>query len=107
MKSTPSHPEPTEGLYFALGDLQAALAWAADLPGVRLLIMTDHAEVPEAIEIYPPGASVPHWCIWRDYSGRLRVDNWSKPDFDLPYQTLAQALSFIGSTFTSRRQALG
>jgi hypothetical protein len=98
MKPAPSYPRPLEGLSFALMDLRAAMAWAAARPDVRLSVMTDHPDVPEAIEICPPGSLTPRWCIRRDHTGRLRVDDWSKAEFDLPYSTLTKALSFISTT---------
>lgn len=88
---------PLEGLHFNIADLQMAMAWVADRPSVRLLVMTDHRYVPEALEIYPPGSKTPRWCLWRDYEGRLHVDDWVRSEFDLPYLNLVEALGFITS----------
>lgn len=98
MDPTPFRSAPPEGLPFDLRDLRAAMSWAADRPGVLLSVTTDHPQVPEAIEIYPPGSSSPRWCIWRDYEGHLRVDDWAGYKFDLPYPTLLKALGFISSS---------
>jgi hypothetical protein len=91
----PTEPVPLEGLSFELEDLQTALAWVANRPAIRLEVATDHRFVPEALEISPPGSKSPRWCIWRDYTGNLHLDDWLKSEFDLPYHTLATALAFI------------
>jgi hypothetical protein len=97
MQPVPSRPRIPEGLFFALADLQAAMAWAESLPGLRLFVATDHYQAPEAIEIYPSGSAKPRWIIWRDHRGDLRVDDWQKFAFDLPYSTVTTALRFIGA----------
>lgn len=94
---TPPKPVPLEGLHFNMVDLHMALAWVKERPSVRLLVMTDHRYVPETLEIYPPGSEAPRWCLWRDYEGRLHVDDWVRSEFDLPYLNLVEALGFITS----------
>ncbi len=88
---------PLEGLHFNMTDLSMAMSWVAERPSVRLLVTIDHRYVPEALEIDPPGSKAPRWCIWRDYEGRLHVDDWVRSEFDLPYLTLVEALGFITS----------
>jgi hypothetical protein len=100
MKRALSYPEPVEGRPFSLRDLRAALAWAESRPGVRLHIMSDHPDIIEVIEIYPPAYSSPRWLLWNTSEGRLRVGDLTKGEFDLPYPTLEAALRFIGSTPT-------
>jgi hypothetical protein len=93
----PTEPVPLEGLSFDLEDLQTALAWVRNRPAIRLEVATDHRFVPEALEISPPGSKSPRWCIWRDYTGNLHLDDWLRSEFDLPYHTLVAALAFIES----------
>lgn len=97
MKPTQPPPVSLEGHYFALIDLQTAMAWASARPAVRLAVTTDHRGTPEVIEIRPPGALSPRWLIWRDHTGLLHVDDWVTPQFDLPYLTVVTALKFIDS----------
>ena len=97
--SAPAHPVHPEGLAFDISDLRAAMAWVATQPDVQLRVATDHHAVQEALEICPPGATSPRWCIWRDYQGHLHFDDWLKSEFDLPCQTLAAALAFIKMHF--------
>lgn len=94
-ESFPTEPLPPEGLSFDMAELRKALRWAADRPGVRLLVAADHRYVQEALEICPPGKKPPRWCIWRDHEGRIHLDDWATPEYDLPYHTLAAALAYI------------
>lgn len=102
MHPVPSLPGPIEGLYFILADLQSAMAWASNHPEVRLCVTTDHIEAPEAIEIYPSGSAKARWLLWRDHVGRLRVDDWARAEFDLPYSSVKTALAFIASTLDEK-----
>ncbi len=98
MQPLPSDQEPLEGLPFPLCDLQVAMTWASKRPHLRLIVTTDHLDAPEVIEVYPPHAVAPRWFIWRDPEGRLHVDDWGKPEFDLPYLTVKTALTFIAAS---------
>jgi hypothetical protein len=94
-KAAPAEPAPLEGLHFTVEDLQMALNWVAKRPRMRLAVAIDHRFVPEALEICPPDAKSPRWCIWRDYEGNMHLDDWLRSEFDLPYHTLPAALAFI------------
>jgi hypothetical protein len=100
--SVPSGPEPLEGLFFTLEDLQTAMAWAFVRPELRLVVATYHRDAPEVIEVYSPGAALPRWFVWRDRAGCLRVDDRFKSEFDMPYLTLRRALRFIEVSLTER-----
>jgi hypothetical protein len=95
VKPTRVVPASREGLAFELPDLQAAMAWAESTPHVRLYIRLDCVNISEAIEICPPGSSFPRWFLWRTHDGQLRVDDWGKHAFGLPYTTVETALRFI------------
>jgi hypothetical protein len=97
MNSTQSCPEQHEGLPFSLKDLRLALAWAENRSDVRLYIKLDYTCIIEAIEIYPARSLSARWFIWRTHKGRLRVDDWAKGHFGLPYETVEAALQFIAS----------
>jgi hypothetical protein len=90
-------PELLEGTYFPLWDLSKAITWAAVRSGVRLVVATDHQDVAEAIEIHPPRTNSPRWCIWRDQSGILHLDDWQLSQFDQRFITLNGALAFVSS----------
>ena len=88
-------PDPHDGLPFALSDLQAAMAWASARPSLHLRVATNYRRSPEIIQIYPPNAVLPRWIIWRDPAGRLHLDDWDGPEFDLHHSTVMAALKFI------------
>ena len=88
------------GVAFSIDDLEYAMAWAANRVGMlRLVVATDHATVDEAIEIFLPDAKAPRWCLWRDDSGKLHVDDWTMHKFDLPYHNVHSALHFVSDHF--------
>jgi hypothetical protein len=101
-RSTWFFPDQYEGLAFTLRDLNAALTWAETKAEVRLHIKLDCVCMSEIIEIYPPGASLPRWCLWRTHEGRLQVDDLEMDEFALPYPTVDMALRFIASTLVIR-----
>jgi hypothetical protein len=100
MYPVPFKPGRFEGLFFALSDLQAAMAWVSIRPRVRLSVKTCYLTVPEVIEVYPPGSGLPRWRLWRDRAGRLHVDDWTKGKFNLPYSTVPTALRFIDASLS-------
>jgi hypothetical protein len=85
-----------EGIPFALDDLRQAVVWGMSRMDFRIDIALDYPHVPEVIEVRASGADRPGWCIWHDYTGQLRVDDWVGEKFALPYGTLEDALAFIG-----------
>ena len=101
-RSTWFLPDQYEGLPFTLRDLSAALAWVETQSEVRLHIKLDCVCMSEIIEIHPPGASLPRWCIWRTHEGRLQVDDLETDEFALPYPTVDMALRFIASALVIR-----
>jgi hypothetical protein len=109
MKPALSRSAPPEGLHFAMADLQVAMSWAGLHSNVRLSVVLDHSYIPEAIHIGSPGSKVTRWCIWRDHKGHLWVEDWLDNEFGLPYQTVTEALGFIGSRManSSGRNAAG
>jgi hypothetical protein len=94
MKPTQFH---FEGLPFALDDLRHAVVWGMSRIDFRIDIALDYPHVPEVIEVRSSAADLPRWCIWQDYTGRLRIDDWGSERFDLPSGTLTDALAFIGA----------
>ncbi len=83
-----------EELPFTLQDLSAALTSAEPEPDARPHIRLDY-ECIEDIEIYPPGALSPRWCIRQTHKGRTQVDDLVGCESALPYPTIA-AQRFIG-----------
>jgi hypothetical protein len=98
MPSVPSDPEPLDGLFFSLGDLLTAMAWASVRPELSLIVATDHRQAPEVLEVYPPGEDSPRWRLWRDFTGRLHVDDCERPELDLSDLTVSKALRLIAGS---------
>jgi hypothetical protein len=82
-------PAPRDGLPFALSDLQAAMAWAAAHPSVRLRVATNYLKAPEIIQIYSSDAVLPRWVLWRDHTGRLHVEDRGAPEINLHLPLIA------------------
>jgi hypothetical protein len=94
---------PAIGKSFDRADRDIATAWgtARRARGIKLIVATDHETFPEVIEIAPPGTAEPKWCIWRDKSGRLIVDNWQTWERGRPFVGMADALTFIAGEIAS------
>jgi hypothetical protein len=94
---------PAIGKSFDPADYAIATAWGAArrAGGIKLIVATDHEAFPEVIEIAPPGTLEPKWCIWRDRSGRLIVDNWQTWERGRPFAGMAEALTYIAGEITS------
>jgi hypothetical protein len=71
------------------------MAWAFSRPQLCLIVTTDHREAPEVIEVYPPGEDSPRWVLWRNHTGRLCLNDWERPDLNLPDLTVMDALGLI------------
>jgi hypothetical protein len=85
-----------EGLPFALDDLRHAVVWGMSRMDFRVDLALHYPHVPEVIEVRAGRADMPGWCIWRDDTGQIFVDDWESEKFALPYRTLTDALAFIG-----------
>jgi hypothetical protein len=94
---------PAVGKSFDRIDRAIATAWgsARRANGINLFVATDHEAFPEVIEIAPAGTTDPRWCIWRDKSGRLIVDNWHTWECGRPFAGMADALAFIAGEIAS------
>jgi hypothetical protein len=96
-------PDAIVGKSFERADRAIATAWGAArrANGIKLFVATDHEALPEVIEIAPPGTVEPRWCIWRDRSGHLIVDNWQTWEPGRPFAGMAAALGFIARELES------
>ena len=88
-------PAPHDGLPFALSDLEAAMAWASAHPSLQLRVATNYRRSPEIIQIYSADLLLPRWLLWRDYSGRLHVEDWNASVLNLHYASVMIALRLI------------
>jgi hypothetical protein len=99
MQHAPTLPGPVVGKSLDYADRAIAAAWeATNRPsGIRLFVARDHEAFPEVIEVSPPGTTEPWWCVWRDLSGRLIVDNWHTWEGRLQFTRMVDALAFIAA----------
>jgi hypothetical protein len=99
MQDAVTTQKPIIGKSFDQTDRAIATAWGAArrASGIKLLIATDHDAFPEVIEIAPSGTTEPRWCIWRNKSGRLIVDNWQTWERGRPFAFMADALRHVAA----------
>jgi hypothetical protein len=107
MQHAPTLPGPVVGKTLDDADRATVTAWQeANRPsGIRLLIARDHEAFPEVIEVSPPGTTEPWWCVWRDSSGRLIVDNWHTWEGSLVFARMVDALAFIAGEIKAAQPA--
>jgi hypothetical protein len=107
MQDVATTQKPIMGKPFDRTDRSIATAWGAArrANGIKLLVATDHDAFPEVIEIAPSGTAEPRWCIWRDKSGRLIVDNWHTWERGRPFTFMADALRFVAMEIETLQRA--
>jgi hypothetical protein len=89
-------PDGLNGRPFGARAVQSILRWAQTHPDAPLRLTT--TGITGVIEIYPPNAQSPRWCLWQTASGRLQFDDLLTNQDALPYPTLDMALRFVALT---------
>ena len=89
-----SHSTTAVGPAFEISSLSFAMGWAKRR-AIRLVVVTDYPMVEEAIEIGVMPGGTPRWCIWRDHTGAIHLDDWETKKFDKLCVSVADALARV------------